>query len=219
MGLRRWGGQGRGFLGAHLLPSGTSSCSGYSSLLDRMFSALPEGTVLLNKAVRTIRWRGSFHEEGDEARDFPVRVECEDGDAFLADHVIVTVPLGEDTKGFHCPACPLQPVGVVGDGQVEGRDLPKPLPTLFHAEEAGKGFGEGKVSQTPFQSPVNRAAPSSACRFPQGTPPGLLPASPARAESRGHSPAGFWHQQQDLPGVRAAFLGTPAAAPGSGVGG
>ncbi|XP_069719752.1 peroxisomal N(1)-acetyl-spermine/spermidine oxidase isoform X2 [Phaenicophaeus curvirostris] len=67
---------------------------GYSSLPDRMLSELPEGTVLLNKAVRTIRWQGSFREEGGEDRDFPVRVECEDGDAFLADHVIVTVPLG-----------------------------------------------------------------------------------------------------------------------------
>ncbi|NXS56348.1 PAOX oxidase, partial [Brachypteracias leptosomus] len=67
---------------------------GYSSLPDRMLSALPEGTVLLNKAVRTIRWQGSFHEEGDNARDFPIQVECEDGDTFLADHVIITVPLG-----------------------------------------------------------------------------------------------------------------------------
>ncbi|NXT27843.1 PAOX oxidase, partial [Syrrhaptes paradoxus] len=82
---------------------------GYSSLPDRMFSALPEGTVLLNKAVRTIRWRGSFCEEGDESRDFPVRVECEDGDAFLADHVIITVPLGflkEHHQDFFQPPLP-----------------------------------------------------------------------------------------------------------------
>ncbi|NXT44812.1 PAOX oxidase, partial [Pelecanoides urinatrix] len=82
---------------------------GYSGLPDRMVSALPEGTVLLNKAVRTVRWRGSFREEGDEARDFPVRVECEDGDAFLADHVIVTVPLGflkEHHQDFFQPPLP-----------------------------------------------------------------------------------------------------------------
>ncbi|KAF1462802.1 Peroxisomal N(1)-acetyl-spermine/spermidine oxidase, partial [Spheniscus demersus] len=82
---------------------------GYSSLPDHMLSALPDGTVLLNKAVRTIRWRGSFHEEGDEARDFPVRVECEDGDAFLADHIIVTVPLGflkERHQDFFQPPLP-----------------------------------------------------------------------------------------------------------------
>lgn len=118
------------FVGGHPIPSSTSSRSGYSSLPDRMLSALPEGTVLLNKAVRTIWWQGSFREEGDEARDFPVRVECEDGDTFLADHVIVTVPLGEDTTTFPCPACPFQTVGVVGDGWMEGRDLPKRLPSF-----------------------------------------------------------------------------------------
>ncbi|NXH74747.1 PAOX oxidase, partial [Hydrobates tethys] len=82
---------------------------GYSGLPDRMLSALPEGTVLLNKAVRTIWWRGSFREEGDKARDFPVQVECEDGDAFLADHVIVTVPLGflkERHQDFFQPPLP-----------------------------------------------------------------------------------------------------------------
>ncbi|XP_052654644.1 peroxisomal N(1)-acetyl-spermine/spermidine oxidase isoform X2 [Harpia harpyja] len=82
---------------------------GYSGLPDRMLSALPEGTVLLNKAVRTIRWQGSFREEGDEARDFPVQVECEDGDTFLADHVIVTVPLGflkERHQDFFQPPLP-----------------------------------------------------------------------------------------------------------------
>ncbi|NXI90137.1 PAOX oxidase, partial [Psophia crepitans] len=82
---------------------------GYGSLPDRLLSALPAGTVLLNKAVRTIRWRGSFHEDGDLGRAFPVRVECEDGDAFLADHVIVTVPLGflkERHQDFFQPPLP-----------------------------------------------------------------------------------------------------------------
>ncbi|NXU53781.1 PAOX oxidase, partial [Turnix velox] len=91
---------------------------GYSSLPDRLLSALPEGTVLLNKAVRTIRWRGSFHEEGDkkEARDFPVQVECEDGDTFLADHVIVTVPLGflkEHHQDFFQPPLPQRKVEAI----------------------------------------------------------------------------------------------------------
>ncbi|NXG68360.1 PAOX oxidase, partial [Baryphthengus martii] len=83
--------------------------SGYSSLPERMLSALPEGTVLLNKAVRTIHWQGSFHEDGDNARDFPIQVECEDGDTFLADHVIVTVPLGflkEHHQDFFQPPLP-----------------------------------------------------------------------------------------------------------------
>ncbi|NXL67429.1 PAOX oxidase, partial [Chordeiles acutipennis] len=84
---------------------------GYSSLSDRMLSALSEDIVLLNKAVRTIQWQGSFHEEGDKDRDFPVRVECEDGDTFLADHVIVTIPLGflkEHHQDFFQPPLPKQ---------------------------------------------------------------------------------------------------------------
>ncbi|NXG66834.1 PAOX oxidase, partial [Hemiprocne comata] len=84
---------------------------GYSSLPHHMLSALPEGTVLLNKAVRTIHWKGTFREEGDDDRDFPVRVECEDGDTFLADHVIITVPLGflkERHQDFFQPPLPEQ---------------------------------------------------------------------------------------------------------------
>uniref|UniRef100_A0A8B9PHV8 Amine oxidase domain-containing protein n=1 Tax=Apteryx owenii TaxID=8824 RepID=A0A8B9PHV8_APTOW len=82
---------------------------GYSGLPDRMLSALPEGTVLLNKPVRTIWWQGSFREDGDMEKEFPVRVECEDGDSFLADHVIVTVPLGflkERHQDFFQPPLP-----------------------------------------------------------------------------------------------------------------
>jgi len=104
-----------------------------------MLEALPEGTVLLNKAVRTIRWRGSFREEGDKARDFPVQVECEDGDTFLADHVIVTVPLGEDTDAF--------PVDAVGEGQTDGRDLPKPVLSLPSPTAGGGRLGRGLGSR------------------------------------------------------------------------
>ncbi|KAM9379865.1 peroxisomal N(1)-acetyl-spermine/spermidine oxidase [Phaethornis superciliosus] len=82
---------------------------GYSSLPHRMLSTLPEGTVLLSKEVKSIHWRGSFREEGDDARDFPVQVECKDGDTFLADHVIITVPLGflkECHQDFFHPPLP-----------------------------------------------------------------------------------------------------------------
>ncbi|OXB75324.1 UNVERIFIED_CONTAM: hypothetical protein H355_008630 [Colinus virginianus] len=84
---------------------------GYSSLPERILETLPKGTVLLNKPVRTIRWQGSFREEGDVDRDFPVQVECEDGDSFLTDHVIVTVPLGflkERHQDFFQPPLPKQ---------------------------------------------------------------------------------------------------------------
>ncbi|XP_056387205.1 peroxisomal N(1)-acetyl-spermine/spermidine oxidase-like isoform X1 [Hyla sarda] len=65
---------------------------GFESLVNRIKAPLPDGTVLLNKAVKGIHWNGSFH--GDNSQVYPVKVQCEDGDSFLADHVIVTVPLG-----------------------------------------------------------------------------------------------------------------------------
>ncbi|XP_040291468.1 peroxisomal N(1)-acetyl-spermine/spermidine oxidase-like [Bufo bufo] len=65
---------------------------GFESLVNHMKAPLPSGTVLLNKAVKSIHWNGSF--PGSNSHVYPVQVQCEDGDSFVADHVIVTVPLG-----------------------------------------------------------------------------------------------------------------------------
>lgn len=58
-------------------------------------ASLPKGLVLFDKPVKTIHWGRSNVEEGSTGRLFGVQVECEDGEKFLADHVIVTVPLGK----------------------------------------------------------------------------------------------------------------------------
>ncbi|XP_040294360.1 peroxisomal N(1)-acetyl-spermine/spermidine oxidase-like [Bufo bufo] len=65
---------------------------GFESLVNHMKAPLPSGTVLLNKAVKSIHWNGAF--PGSSSHVYPVQVQCEDGDSFVADHVIVTVPLG-----------------------------------------------------------------------------------------------------------------------------
>ncbi|KAM4033760.1 peroxisomal N(1)-acetyl-spermine/spermidine oxidase [Anomaloglossus baeobatrachus] len=65
---------------------------GYESLVNQMKSPLPHGTVILKKAVKNIHWDGSFL--GDNSHVYPVKVQCEDGESFLADHAVVTVPLG-----------------------------------------------------------------------------------------------------------------------------
>lgn len=65
---------------------------GFESLVNHIKAPLPSDTVILNKAVQSIHWDGSFH--GDSSHVYPVKVQCEDGDSFVADHVIVTVPLG-----------------------------------------------------------------------------------------------------------------------------
>lgn len=58
-------------------------------------ASLPKGLVLFDKPVKTIHWGRSNAEEGSTGRVFGVQVECEGGEKFLADHVIVTVPLGK----------------------------------------------------------------------------------------------------------------------------
>ncbi|XP_063814681.1 peroxisomal N(1)-acetyl-spermine/spermidine oxidase-like [Pseudophryne corroboree] len=80
---------------------------GFESLVDHIKAELPNDTVLLNHAVKSIHWNGSF--QGSDSRVYPVQVQCEDGNTFVADHVIVTVPLGflkKRAKDFLSPPLP-----------------------------------------------------------------------------------------------------------------
>ncbi|XP_074856047.1 peroxisomal N(1)-acetyl-spermine/spermidine oxidase isoform X2 [Carettochelys insculpta] len=82
---------------------------GYEGLPGCMLPSLPEESVVFHKPVTAVRWGGSYREEGQEGPSFPVQVECEDGERFLADHVIVTVPLGflkEHHEAFFDPPLP-----------------------------------------------------------------------------------------------------------------
>uniref|UniRef100_A0A8C5QBB1 Amine oxidase domain-containing protein n=1 Tax=Leptobrachium leishanense TaxID=445787 RepID=A0A8C5QBB1_9ANUR len=81
---------------------------GYESLVNQIKSPLPNDTVLFNKTVKTIQWNGTF--QGSDSRIYPVQVQCEDGDTFVADHVIVTVSLGilkERASSFLSPPLPV----------------------------------------------------------------------------------------------------------------
>lgn len=49
---------------------------------------LPEGTVTYSRPVQCVHWNNTSQGEN------PVLVECHDGEKIVADHVIVTVPLG-----------------------------------------------------------------------------------------------------------------------------
>ncbi|XP_055962665.1 peroxisomal N(1)-acetyl-spermine/spermidine oxidase [Sorex fumeus] len=84
---------------------------GFQGITDRMLASLPPDTVVYNKPVKTIRWRGSFQDTACPEQRFPVLVECEDGDTFAAHHVLVTVPLGflkEHLDTFFEPPLPLE---------------------------------------------------------------------------------------------------------------
>ncbi|XP_053548172.1 peroxisomal N(1)-acetyl-spermine/spermidine oxidase [Bombina bombina] len=87
---------------------------GYESLINSIKSTLPGDIFKLNKAVKNIHWNGSF--EDSSSRSYPVQVKCEDGDTFVADHVIVTVPLGflkEQNASFTNPPLPPRKVQAI----------------------------------------------------------------------------------------------------------
>ncbi|CAN9499850.1 unnamed protein product [Ophioblennius macclurei] len=77
---------------------------GYEGLVKNLMSELPSGIVTYNQPVRCIHWNNT------EARKNSVLVECNDGEKIVADHVIVTVPLGYLKKHHSTmfqPALPL----------------------------------------------------------------------------------------------------------------
>ncbi|CAJ1067563.1 Hypothetical predicted protein [Xyrichtys novacula] len=77
---------------------------GYEVLIKNLMSELPSGIVSYNRPVRCVHWNNT--ERGEK----PVMVECDDGEKFSADHVIVTVPLGylkKHLSALFCPPLPL----------------------------------------------------------------------------------------------------------------
>ncbi|XP_061490730.1 peroxisomal N(1)-acetyl-spermine/spermidine oxidase isoform X2 [Rhineura floridana] len=90
--------------------------NGYEGLTECLMASLPKGIVLFDKQVKTVNWESSYLEEAPTGRNFSVQVECEDGEKFLADHVIVTVPLGflkEHQESFFYPPLPPQKMAAI----------------------------------------------------------------------------------------------------------
>ncbi|CAN0098694.1 unnamed protein product [Lampetra planeri] len=69
----------------HIIPTG------FTSIVDILQRGIPNSSIRISKPVRRVLWDSTEH---CTARTFPVRVECEDGECFLADHVILTASLG-----------------------------------------------------------------------------------------------------------------------------
>ncbi|XP_029465460.1 peroxisomal N(1)-acetyl-spermine/spermidine oxidase [Rhinatrema bivittatum] len=83
--------------------------SGYESLTECMLKSLPKDIVLLNKPVKIVHWNDTFGGKKPHEQTFPIKVECESGETFTADHVIITVPLGylkEHCETFLRPPLP-----------------------------------------------------------------------------------------------------------------
>lgn len=68
---------------------------GFSAILDIVKEGIPEEKIKFNTPVHKIYW-GDVPQAhgGDQCPEDMVIVECENGDIFYADHVIVTVSLG-----------------------------------------------------------------------------------------------------------------------------
>ncbi|XP_057191332.1 spermine oxidase-like [Triplophysa rosa] len=69
----------------------TLGLGGYRAVLDVLLKDLPTGTIQCNAEVKTIQW--DLIKEG-ESEEHPVRITCENGQSYDADHVIVTASLG-----------------------------------------------------------------------------------------------------------------------------
>lgn len=66
---------------------------GYQAILDILIGQLPPNSLLCHKPVQCIQWERTPG-QGTKTSEYPVKVLCEDGEDFLADHVIITVSLG-----------------------------------------------------------------------------------------------------------------------------
>ncbi|KAM9305653.1 peroxisomal N(1)-acetyl-spermine/spermidine oxidase-like [Gastrophryne carolinensis] len=66
---------------------------GYQAILDILLGQLPPNSLRCHKPVKVIQWEGSVG-PGTKAEKYPVKVTCEDGEEFPADHIIITVSLG-----------------------------------------------------------------------------------------------------------------------------
>ncbi|XP_062862700.1 spermine oxidase-like [Trichomycterus rosablanca] len=100
---------------------------GYQAILDILLEDIPRENILTNVPVKSIQWDLEDEEEDedeDEEEDYPVRVICENGQIFEADHVIVTVSLGvlKRAKTMFKPALPkpkLDAIERLGFGTVD----------------------------------------------------------------------------------------------------
>lgn len=112
--------------------------AGYSSILTPLMNMLPEDVIIRNCPVKSIRWRrkgdpseSDLDEEACDSDDSDktvtdvpvtdagdatssnkqpkVKIECDNGDIYTAEHVIVTIPLGvlkEKAKSLFEPELP-----------------------------------------------------------------------------------------------------------------
>lgn len=83
---------------------------GFESVLEIIKKNIPKDNILTNHPVRCVRW---CETDSNDNRPYRVCVECENGEKFYADHVIVTVSLGvlkASSKRMFLPPLPQEKV-------------------------------------------------------------------------------------------------------------
>ncbi|KAJ8351653.1 hypothetical protein SKAU_G00231290 [Synaphobranchus kaupii] len=86
---------------------------GYQAVVDVLLKILPPGALLCDRPVTHIQWGLDSQAKGSFC---PVKVLCEDGQEFEADHVIVTSSLGflkERASAMFEPALPEDKIGAI----------------------------------------------------------------------------------------------------------
>ncbi|XP_038640503.1 peroxisomal N(1)-acetyl-spermine/spermidine oxidase-like isoform X2 [Scyliorhinus canicula] len=123
----------------------------FPKLISSLKEDIPREKLLLEKPVKQIQWNGNF--ESYDGSTHPIRVVCEDGDSFLADHVIVTVSLGylkgEAETMFHptLPAEKLNAIKSLGFGTVNKVFLEYEVPFWENSQD---WIGLLWENETPF---------------------------------------------------------------------
>lgn len=113
---------------------------GFEAVLEILKSSIPKDNILLNHPVRCVHWSRKNCNESD----YKVMVECENGEMFYANHVIVTVSLGVLKAAYDRmfdPPLPEEKVGAIdrlGFGIVDKVilkfDKPVTEPDVFRIE-------------------------------------------------------------------------------------
>lgn len=80
------------------LPGGNIKIpGGFHLVIDLLADILPKDSIRLESEVKVIKWKMKMEEAAKSDDVAPVNeitIECEDGSKWLANHVIVTIPLG-----------------------------------------------------------------------------------------------------------------------------
>ncbi|XP_054708898.1 uncharacterized protein LOC129218603 [Uloborus diversus] len=91
--------------------------TGFQSVIDSLCAQIPSNCIKVNMPVNTVKWNDKFifrekkFFETEIDREFPILLQCEDGECISADSVIITASIGflkDNMDKFFNPVLPLK---------------------------------------------------------------------------------------------------------------